>query len=246
MQRPFVFCSLALSPALLSLAAGCDSQGRSKTYHRGDATKQMQKINARLKGEFTPLTLADFDVFYAKKPKPDDPPTWTEKDGVVSCIGTPFGYLYSKKTYRNFELVFEYRFAKPKERSDYAKLNTGCLIFIQGKHRRWPACLEVQGKWLEMGMIKSNARDVKPQVSDEPKARTEGRNEPGHWNEISVRTMNGQVMSQLNGRTVAGSEPTRLKEGPIGFQAEGSKVEFRNIRISVLPDEPPKKSTGKP
>jgi len=234
MRRPFALSSLCLSAALLA-PTGCDSPEKTKTYRPGDGTRTLRKIAAKQRAGFTPLSLADFEVFHAKRPRPGDPPTWAEKDGVISCTGTPFGYLYSKKPYRNFELVFEYRFERPRERSDYAKLNTGCFIFIQGEHRRWPICLEVQGKWLEMGAIKSNARHIQPVVSDEQKARTEARTAPGNWNEIRIQAREGEVASRINGSTVGGAATTELKDGLIGFQSEGSKVEFRNIRIRVLP-----------
>ena len=38
-------------------------------------------------------------------------------------------------------------------------------------------------------------------------------------------------MSILNGVKIAESQPGPLKEGPIGFQAEDWKIEFRNVRI---------------
>src|SRR5262245_9003605 len=41
-----------------------------------------------------------------------DPDTWTWKDGVVHCKGTPVGVMRTAKTYTNFELVAQWRHLK--------------------------------------------------------------------------------------------------------------------------------------
>lgn len=193
---------------------------------------------------FRRLSFADFEVYTGKLRRGEKLPpgkTWSEKDGVITCSGLPRGYIYTKKSYRNIEIEFEYRFDEPKQRSDIAKLNTGCLLFIEGEHRVWPVCLEVQGKHLEMGQIKSNSRDIKVDPEDINLARTEHRLQPGSWNRIRIYCDEGRLRVELNGRVVAASQTTRLKEGPFGFQAEGWPVQFRNIGVrdvkSAYPDE---------
>jgi hypothetical protein len=37
------------------------------------------------------------------------PDTWTARDGVIACTGKPIGGARSKKSYRNFELVLEWK-----------------------------------------------------------------------------------------------------------------------------------------
>lgn len=49
------------------------------------------------------LTLADFE------PVNGDPDTWSERDGVIRCTGKPIGGARSKKRYRNFEFVVEWK-----------------------------------------------------------------------------------------------------------------------------------------
>ena len=36
---------------------------------------------------------------------------WSVRDGMLICTGTPIGVLYTKKNYKNFRLVVEYRWA---------------------------------------------------------------------------------------------------------------------------------------
>lgn len=206
---------------------GCEMKSASKKT-KTDPPGKKKKV------PFTPLKFADFDVYTGKlrrgEVKPEGP-TWSEKDGVISCSGLPRGYIYTKKSYRNCEIRFEYRFEKFKNAEDIAKLNSGCLLFIEGEHRTWPVCLEVQGKHLEMGMIKSNARDITVKTDDEREVRREHRMNPGSWNRVVIRCDEGKVLVTLNGAAVASSHATRLKEGPFGFQAEGWPVQFRNIGV---------------
>lgn len=218
---------------LLLIVVGCGVDNRASDPKSDDNADGQAKSHHE--SDFTTLTLADFEVYSGKLRKGEvkpDGPTWREQDGVISCTGLPRGYLYTKKPYRNFVLEFEYRFPKPKNPAELETLNTGCLIYIQGEHRLWPACLEVQGKYVEMGMIKSNARSIKVMTNDEPRIRREFRHPPGDsWNKLTVQSSEGALVVQLNGQTLGSSEPTSLKEGLIGFQSEGAPVEFRNIRI---------------
>ena len=52
---------------------------------------------------FRRLSLQDFDNVNG------DSTTWTEVDGMIRCTGKPLGGARSKKVYRNFELVAEWK-----------------------------------------------------------------------------------------------------------------------------------------
>lgn len=52
---------------------------------------------------FAVLTLQDFENVNG------DATTWTEHDAVIRCTGKPLGGARTRKTYRNFELVVEWR-----------------------------------------------------------------------------------------------------------------------------------------
>ena len=109
--------------------------------------------------------------------------------------------------------------------------NTGVLVFITGDDKIWPKCLEVQGKWSELGHIKSNAKDVTVEVRDDQAAREQARKPVGEWNSLEIVSKDGALTSYLNGTKIAESDPTELREGRIGLQAERFDVEFRNVRI---------------
>ncbi len=52
---------------------------------------------------WTTLGLADFENVNGT------PETWTERDGVIVCTGKPLGSARTKRTYRNFEMVLEWK-----------------------------------------------------------------------------------------------------------------------------------------
>ena len=53
----------------------------------------------------------------------------------------------------------------------------------------------------------------------------------GEWNSVEIVSANGQVKSSLNGVLVSTVSEHEYTAGHIGFQAEGSEIAWRNIRI---------------
>jgi hypothetical protein len=183
---------------------------------------------------FVSLSAADFLGFRDPKAKGTvrEATEETAREGIYR-LGDARQYVYTKRPYRDFTLRLEYRWPRaadlPPEKRDAA--NTGVLVFITGEHKVWPKCLEVQGKWSEMGHIKSNAKDVAVTVRDDEAAREKARKPVGEWNAVEVVAKGGALTSFVNGVKIAESDPTELQEGPIGLQGEGYVVDFRNIRI---------------
>jgi hypothetical protein len=187
--------------------------------------------------DFTPLTLDDFHTF--PETTTTEESIWIAAGKTLNCSGTPRGYLYSTKSYRNFTLRIEYRFLPPTAnedaesppKSNTAKSNTGFLIYMPTEHKLWPASLEVQGRHDEMGQIKSNSRDIKVTVRDDEQARTASRKPVGEWNAVEIISRDGALASHINGTTICESDPGELTAGFIGLQAEDFAVQFRRMRI---------------
>ena len=57
----------------------------------------------------------------------------------------------------------------------------------------------------------------------------------GQWNHYYVRAINGEVRLWVNGEEVSGGTECRPAEGYLCLESEGSPVEFRNLRVRVLP-----------
>lgn len=57
----------------------------------------------------------------------------------------------------------------------------------------------------------------------------------GEWNHYYIRAINGEVRLWVNGTEVNGGCDCEPATGFLALEAEGSKVEFRNLRIRELP-----------
>jgi hypothetical protein len=217
---------ISLSSLLFVLTCGCAAES-VPTELAGNATATAP---ADQEG-FVPLSYADFELF--------TPPTergelsFQPEGQSLVLVGDRRGYLHTRKSYRDFTLRFEFRWPRGAElpESEQPDANTGALLFIEEPHRIWPRCLEVQGKWSELGQIKSNARDVTVTVREEEALRLQARKPVGEWNAIEIVAKGGALTSYVNGVKIAESDPTELRAGPIGLQAERYDVEFRNVRI---------------
>ena len=57
----------------------------------------------------------------------------------------------------------------------------------------------------------------------------------GEWNHYYIRAINGEVRLWVNGAEVNGGTACSPATGYLALEAEGAKVEFRNLRIRELP-----------
>lgn len=55
------------------------------------------------------------------------------------------------------------------------------------------------------------------------------------WNHYCVRCINGEVRLWVNGEEVSGGTDCKPATGYLCLESEGSPIEFRNLRIRVLP-----------
>jgi hypothetical protein len=182
-----------------------------------------------LESDFKLLTRSDFDAFGAE----DN--TWTETAEGIACSGKPRGYLYSKESFQNFTWRLEYRFPRPDNLTDESKFkgNTGFMIYITGEHKIWPVSLEVQGKHVQIGMIKENGGASAPTVEDQPQVRESARKPVGQWNRVEIVSKDGELQVALNEQPLSHSSPAFLSAGSIGIQAEDFPFEVRRMRIRI-------------
>lgn len=148
------------------------------------------------------------------------------KETYLSCSGQPYGYIRTKKKYRNFDFGLEWRF--PHDENG----NSGILLFTTGDNRIWPKSIQVQlqqplaGSAFPTGGAKTN---------------NELRNVPmlsrpvNQWNKCHIASRNGTVTITVNDQKVGTIQDCDPEEGSISLQSEGAEIHFRNIWIKEYP-----------
>lgn len=163
--------------------------------------------------------------FHLGREGADNDGTFTVKDGILICSGSPSGYMYTEKSYSNYTLRFDFAFKRPG--------NSGCLIHVGEKNALgvWPRSIEVQGAHRAMGFILPIPRNVKCRHTLDKEARAEVLKPVGQFNTMEVEVTGGDMVISLNGTVVSTVSDCELTEGPIGFQSEGAETHWKNIRI---------------
>ncbi|MBQ17730.1 MAG: hypothetical protein CMJ65_11450 [Planctomycetaceae bacterium] len=199
------------------------------------------------------LSLDDFqNVNCAKE-------TWTQKGGTIFCTGRPVGVAKSKTTYKNFELVVEWRHMKsagnsgvflwaveksfaglkpgqlPKGGIEVQVLDLGYETRFEKKNGKKPNWFTSHGDVFPVG-----TSDMKPFPPAAPNGKRSFPSKRlvkgvGVWNHYYVRAINGEVRLWVNGEEVSGGHDCRPADGFLALESEGSPVEFRNLRIRRLP-----------
>ncbi|MDR0520338.1 MAG: DUF1080 domain-containing protein [Planctomycetaceae bacterium] len=179
--------------------------------------------------------------------KAEDVFAFTE-EGTLTCKGQPFGWLGTKKMYRNFRLAAEYRWVGEPT-------NSGIFVRItrQPQNTFLPRCCEIQLKYQNNGdlvglhgmklpapagtaadrIINRNGGKKIGQLTGVKKL-TDAESEKGSWNSLEIFCHNGLIVVVENGKMVNWVLDAEPSAGFIGFQSEGGGVEFRNAVLSVI------------
>jgi hypothetical protein len=185
--------------------------------------------------------------------------TWTWKDGVLYGSGVPIGVMRTRETFTNFELVIEWRHMRPAGNSGVfvwvpdeglAGLQPGVLpqfgIEVQmldhafreqyeKKSGRTADFFTTDGDVFAVG--KSRLSPFPPLSPNGSRSFPRSRRSRGvgEWNHYYVRAINGELRLWVNGEEVSGGAAAEPRSGYLCLEAEGSPIEFRNIRVRVLP-----------
>ena len=175
--------------------------------------------------------------------KMDD--VWSVTDGVLVCKGEPLGYLHTKKDYKNFRLMLQWRWAPGKKPG-----NSGVLLRVTGKPVNFmPKCVEAQLQngsagdiWAFIGFNTTGSEDRYREVKGHAQlgdfvgvaAMKKAEKEPGQWNTYRIVMRDDKLRVSVNGELVNQSKGCDVVAGKIGLQSEGGEIHFRNIRIVPL------------
>lgn len=175
------------------------------------------------------FTLADSTV------NPKD--VWSVKDGVVHCKGVPNGYMQTTKSYSDYKLHVEWRWAEEPT-------NSGVLLHCQGNEKVWPNCFECQlmagnaGDFVFIGpnsaVIGDSTYTITEGFAIIPKQHESNEKPAGEWNTYDITVKGSTITAAVNGLVQNTGSEFALTSGPISLQSEGSPIEFRNIWIESL------------
>lgn len=191
-----------------------------------------------------------------------DPDTWTWRDGVAHCKGTPVGVTRSQKPYTNFELVVQWRHLRSAGNSGVflwapesalqdlppGKLPPGGIevqVLDQGYADQYQERTGKKSDWFtthgDVFAVGTSKMTPYPPVSANGSRsfpRKELTKPSPEWNHYYIRAINGEVRLWVNGEEVSGGANCQPATGYLCLESEGAPVEFKNLRIRELPAAP--------
>lgn len=170
------------------------------------------------------------------------------REGLLVSLGTPGGHLISEKSYENYILEFEYRFAgKPG--------NCGVLVHAstpRSLYGMFPKSIEVQMMHSNAGDFWCIQEDIQVENMEQrrgPKEKwgvsegkerrilnlTDNSEKPlGEWNRMKVKCEGDRVTVWVNGDLVNDGFGATAQKGQIALQAEGAEVEFKGLVLTSI------------
>lgn len=188
----------------------------------------------------------DLNGWHAVSADPSVPAAkvWSVRDGMIVCAGAPVGFLHTDRTFTNFRLQVDYRWAPGTKPG-----NSGIFSRIQETSRPLPRTVEVQ-------LMNGNAGDVLTLqglgiASGQPRSfhvakhelagdidgvkKLENAERPaGDWNHLEIQARGDTYVVHLNGRKVNEVQGVHVAAGPVGLQSEGGEIHFRGVTIQPL------------
>ncbi len=176
--------------------------------------------------------------------------TWKVKSDLLQNSGNPIGVVRSEKMYENFIMHVEWRHLEKGG-------NSGIFVWCDAKadpDSRLPMGMEVQ--MLELDWVNQNTRNgERPPIAyvhgelfgaggmtaspDNPRGERSKSLENrclgvGEWNKYTVVCVDGTVKLAINGKFVNSIRLASKRKGYLCLEAEGAKMEFRNLQIIEL------------
>ena len=185
---------------------------------------------------FNGRDLKDWTIF---SKDPDQSTLFHVRDGVVESPGVPLGYIRTNKSYSNYLLHVEWRWPENPG-------NSGILIHVNGPDLIWPSHYQGQLKAGDAGdfvlhgegetiairdTVFTSSAKIKPLIRKE---RPTSEKKAGEWNSMDVSAIGNTVTIKVNGVLQNSAVRCSLTKGAIGLQAEGAKIQFRNIWLKAL------------
>lgn len=209
---------LFISLAVLFTAISCSTPSKKELFNGKDLNDWVIYV-----GDSTVLPE---DFFYIN-------------EGVIETVGVPVGYMRTKQEYTNYRLHVEWRYPEKPT-------NSGIMLHVGGPDKIWITHYQAQlkhenaGDFIVHGVgqlatigdsVYVSTETVKPVI---PKIHPTNENPAGEWNSYDITCKGNTIEVRVNGLLQNTATNCSLTKGAIGLQAEGSKIQFRNIWIETI------------
>jgi hypothetical protein len=159
---------------------------------------------------------------------------WSIADGVITCKGTPPGYIRTTTDYKDFVLKLQWRFEKAG--------NSGVLVRMTGDDKVWPKSCEAQlasGRagdfWLIDGFKLETPKERVDPKAERHRNHAKANEKPvGEWNDYEITADGGRISLKVNGEVLNEGTGGDEVAGKICLQSEGAVIQFRHIRLKPL------------
>ena len=225
--------------AAVALAAGCAPDAGGPARENGPVGIAVaDAVTPKEKTDLFNGTDLDGWVGWTLGGKADPMTVWTVADGAIRCKGAPFSYLRTETAYTNYRLHVEWRWPA-------APTNSGVLLHMSGEQRIWPTSFEAQlshtnaGDLWRIGNVGCTLHG-KPITTTIriPKRGPASERPAGQWNAYDIDCSGSTLRLTVNGTVQNEVTAVAPAAGYIGFQCEGSPIEFRNIYIEPGTENP--------
>lgn len=178
-------------------------------------------------------------TIYVGDPKVKPEEFFYVKDGVIETVGVPVGYLRTNKDYENYELHVEWRYPEKP-------VNSGIMLHVTGPDKIWVSHYQANLKHLSVGDFvvhgvgQKATINGKEYVSTEkdkpavPKMNPSNEKPDGEWNSYDIVCKGNAIEIKVNGILQNSATNCSQTKGAIALQAEGCKIQFRNLTVTKL------------
>jgi hypothetical protein len=185
--------------------------------------------------------------------------TWIWQADLLRSSGVPIGVIRSRHVFTNFELVVEWRHLRaggnpgifawvppkalvglpagklPDSGIEVQILDHGYTQQYEKESGRKADWFTTHGDVFPVGTSKLVPFEPRSPNGERSFPRKDLSRGVGEWNHYYVRAVNGELRLWVNGEEVSGGNGADPRTGYLCLEAEGSPIEFRNIRVRVLP-----------
>ncbi|MCB0685074.1 MAG: DUF1080 domain-containing protein, partial [Saprospiraceae bacterium] len=157
---------------------------------------------------------------------------WKVENGLITFFGDGFDNLCSEDSYRDFELLVDWKITKNGDSGIYLRGSPQVQI--------WDTSMTGEGAQVGSGGLYNNQEH-------ENKPLTVADNPVGEWNTFRIIMIEDKVTVYLNGVLVTDNvtlenywnrELPIFRTGPVELQAHGTNLQFRDIYIQEINSAP--------